>query len=295
MSYVTSPYAPRARRAAVNLVLKEGWSAAAVARHVGVHRSTIGRWLRKAQYLHGRTYIYNLSSRPHTSPRALDREIISQIVWLRRISGRCALVIWLQLRQLGISVSLSSVERTLRRKGLLKPRSKWVRHRLATPRPRTLQPGDLVQMDTVHFVWPDGRRGYLYTVIDTWSRWAYAEYRDQIRPGVAADVLLRAWAQAGFRFQVVQTDHGLEFSSQFKARLQAQGIAHRHSRLRRPNDNAHIERFNRTIQEECFGGLRPRAADAAQKLTSWLRYYNTQRLHLGIMATPEEIVAKVVR
>jgi transposase InsO family protein len=295
MSYVTSPYAPRARRAAVNLVIKEGWSAAAAARHAGVHRSTVGRWLVKARSVHGTSYLYNASARPKTSPRALDQRTVNQICILRRTLRRCAPVVHAHLYELGVVVSLSSVERTLKRRGLLKPRSKWARFRPSVPRPRVERPGDLIQTDTVHYVWPDGRRAYLYTVIDVCSRWAHVEYHNRIRPGLAAAVVLRAQERAGFAFRMVQSDNGPEYSSWFTDRLSSAGIASRHSRVRRPNDNAHIERFNRTIQEECFRGLRPRAADAARLLDEYLRYYNEARLHLGIgLSTPARIVAKVM-
>ncbi len=294
MSYVTSPYAPRARREAVNLVINEGWTAAAAARHAGVHRSTIGRWLKKAARLHGGKFLYNESSRPKHPAGQLDPQLVAQIVVLRRTLRRCAPVIHWHLQELGVTVSLSSVQRTLRRRGLTRPRSKWARYRPSVPRPRVLQPGDLVQTDTVHFVRPDGQRVYLYTVIDLASRWAYAEYHERVKPEIAAGVVLRAQEQAGFVFRMVQSDNGPEYSKWFTDRLKAAGVASRHSRVRRPNDNAHIERFNRTIQEECFRGLRPRAASAARVLTDWLMYYNTQRLHLGIMATPDRIVAKVV-
>lgn len=295
MSYVTSPFAPRARWEAINLVRKQGFTKAQAARHVGVHRSTIGRWLVKARHLHGNTYIYNDSSRPKKSARCLDPNIVAQIVLLRRTLRRCAPVIHAHLLELGVQVSLSSVRRTLKRQGLVKLRSKWARFRPAAPRPPVVRPGDLVQIDTVHFVQPDGRRSYLYTLLDVASRWAYAEYHEKISQHVAAQVVLRARKRAGFSFGMVQSDHGPEFGRWFTDQLTAHGIASRHSRVRRPNDNAHLERFNRTIQEECFGGLRPQAATAAHTLGVYLQYYNEARLHLGLgCQTPGRIVAKLL-
>jgi transposase InsO family protein len=55
--------------------------------------------------------------------------------------------------------------------------------------------------------------------------------------------------------------------------------------LHRPNDNAHIERFNRTIQTECIGHYWNRSVPLPSqqaKLTAWLEYYNNDRVHLGI-------------
>ncbi|MBL8030699.1 MAG: transposase [Candidatus Doudnabacteria bacterium] len=70
----------------------------------------------------------------------------------------------------------------------------------------------------------------------------------------------------------------------------------RHSRLHRPNDNAHIERFNRTIQEECIGHSWDRSVPLPSqqaKLCAWLGYYNTQRVHLGIhMLTPMQMLQR---
>jgi transposase len=125
MSYVTSPFAPKARWEAINLVRKRGFTKAQAARHVGVHRSTIGRWLKKAQGLDGHSYLRNASARPKTSPGALDRQTVNQICILRRTLRRCAPVIWAHLAELGVVVSLSSVKRTLKRQGLIRPRSKW--------------------------------------------------------------------------------------------------------------------------------------------------------------------------
>jgi len=71
-------------------------------------------------------------------------------------------------------------------------------------------------------------------------------------------------------------------------------LSHRHSRIRTPNDNAHIERFNRTIQDECINRI-PKDFKLWQKeIPEYLRYYNTERPHMGLgMKTPEEIIKSV--
>ena len=51
MPYVTSPYAPVARRKAANLVLRHGHACAEVARMTGVHRATVGTWVKKAEQM----------------------------------------------------------------------------------------------------------------------------------------------------------------------------------------------------------------------------------------------------
>lgn len=90
---------------------------------------------------------------------------------------------------------------------------------------------------------------------------------------------------------MIQSDHGPEFSTWFTHALLRMRIGHRHSRVRKPNDNAHIERFNRTIQEECLIGV-PRQVDTfTQAICEYLPYYNTERLHMGIdFKTPAQML-----
>ncbi|PIP17804.1 MAG: hypothetical protein COX43_02305 [Parcubacteria group bacterium CG23_combo_of_CG06-09_8_20_14_all_35_9] len=79
----------------------------------------------------------------------------------------------------------------------------------------------------------------------------------RIGAGISAKFLAEARINAGFEFKMVQTDHGPEFSQYFTLATNRAEISHRHSRVRKANDNAHVERFNRTIQEECFGVEKP--------------------------------------
>jgi transposase InsO family protein len=88
----------------------------------------------------------------------------------------------------------------------------------------------------------------------------------------------------------VQSDNGPEYSRFFEQAMQRHGIQTRHSRLHRPNDNAHIERFNRTLQTECIGYYWNRSVPLQTqqaRLAAYLEYYNNERVHLGIqMQTP---------
>jgi putative transposase len=150
-------------------------------------------------------------------------------------------------------------------------------------------------MDTVHLMRSNGTRYYLYTVIDVCSRVAHAEYRPNISQREAFEVLLAAQEKAGFGFEMVQTDHGPEFGRWFAGMVGSRGIKVRHSRVRRPNDNAHIERFNGIVQQECLVRYRVAEEDTTSYLKDYLVYYNTKRLHGGInWNTPSQIVAKVL-
>jgi len=290
MAYSKNPHLPRVRREAVRLVKQEGWSTRKVARHFGYTHSAIVKWC-KRDPTGGWRKIETVSSKPRTSPRALPREIVHAIIKKRIGRRRCGQVIHRELLADGIAVSLCSVQRTLKRCQLLKERSPWKRPHDATPRPEAVHPGALLQCDTVHFVLPDGSRLYVYTLIDLFSRWAYAEVVEKIGAEESVRFIRRAQARAPFRFEMVQTDHGPEFSTWFTHALQRMQIGHRHSRVRKPNDNAHIERFNRTVQEECLVGVPRQINTFALALNEYLPYYNTERLHMGIdFKTPAQML-----
>ncbi len=74
----------------------------------------------------------------------------------------------------------------------------------------------------------------------------------ELRQTISLDVTLRAQESMSFSFTTIQSDNGPEFQRYFHDMLAVKGIALRHSRVRQSNDDAHIERFNRTIQEECL-------------------------------------------
>ena len=96
---------------------------------------------------------------------------------------------------------------------------------------------------------------------------------------------------------MVQSDNGLEFARYFEERLETRGIQIRHTRLGRPNDNAHIERFNRTIQEECTGNYYLETEPLKSmdnKIISYIDFYNHKRIHLGIgYRTPAEMLHRL--
>lgn len=291
MAYTKNPALPRVRREAVYLVKQKGWSTRKVARHFGYTQSAIVKWCAKDP-TGGFRRIETQSSKPKTSPRALSRAVVHAIIKKRVGRRRCGQVIHRELLADGVSVSLCSVQRTLKRCHLLKERSPWKRPHDATERPEALYAGALLQCDTVHFWLPEGSKLYVYTLIDLYSRWAYAEASPQLRAHTSAHFLARAQKKAQFPFHMIQTDHGPEFSTRFTHILFAQGIAHRHSRVRQCNDNAHVERFNRTLQDECLTGVPRNILSFRKALRRYLPYYVNDRLHMGIdFKTPAQMLS----
>jgi len=291
MAYTKNPYMPRVRREAAQMVHK-GFTPTEVGRRFGVGSSTICKWIKKAKK-YGYHPIPTLSSRPRHHPDELPKNIIDRIVDVRLEHNRCSEVVHETLRQEGIMVSLSSVKRTLERSYLIKKRSPWKRYRPHQERPLVLNPGDLVELDTIHLMTGPKKRIYVLTLIDVHSRWAYAKAYEKINGKTSVLFLEEAQRHASFRFNTIQTDHGSEFSTFFTKRVLN---LHRYTRIGKPNDNAHIERFNRTLQEECLDRYARTVLEQNCAMRAYLSYYNGERLHLGIkFKTPMQLLADRVQ
>ena len=288
MPYSTNPNLPKVRREAVRLVCYRGWSMRKVARYIGVYPSTVSRWV-KLDPTGGWRLIPTQNSKPHHHPRQLNEETINAVLNYRERHQRCAEVLHHLLLKDGYQISLSSVKRTLRRHGLTRF-SKWKKWHQYPPRPIPEKPGILVEIDTI-FDGEPKERLYVYTLIDIRSRWSYAQPTLHINTHKSLAFVKGAEAVAPFLFITLQSDHGSEFSKWFTKRIIENGMAHRHSRVRMPSDNGHLERFNRTLQDECLRRI-PRNLKSWQKeIPEYIWYYNHERPHMGLdMRTPLEVL-----
>lgn len=269
------------------MVRQEGRSVSEVARYFGYTKGAVSKWCQKVP-MAGAHEIPTRSSRPHHSPNELSRDIVDKIVAYKKKYKRCSEVIHQHLLNDGIVVSLNSVKRKLDDAGLVKKRSPWKRLHLSEKRPMLMKPGDLVMVDTIHLMLDEKTRIYVYTLIDVYSRWCFAWATPRINTRKSAEFLAMAEAHASFKFNCIQSDHGSEFSQHFTERIK---ILHRHSRVRRPNDNAHLERFNRTLQDECLRGLAVNVRIFNRELPRYLEHYNNERLHMGIdFKTPRSML-----
>ena len=281
---------------AVRRIRERGIGVRQMARNVGVAPSTVSRWMQQAPATESVNEIPTRSSRPHSCPHATPDSIVKRILVLRRTYGRCSEVIHAMLQREGITVSLSTVKRVLMRHGMIRRRSPHKPWYQSGERPIAEKPGDLVEMDSIHVYLRGHYVSFIMTVLDCFSRWAFARAMPRLGCPATARILFAAQKQSGFAFRTVQSDHGSEFQSFFTGRLNTAGIRHRHIRVRKPNDNAHIERFNRTLQEELSDELN-RFGHNVQRLNHslirYLTYYNEQRPHLGLgCSTPAEVLRR---
>lgn len=320
MSYSTNPHAPKARGNAIKALIIERKAVNAIVKQFGVNRTTIWRWKKKWEKQNSTVQFTNdnrpsipvgldfrfqdvrwniptITSAPHTHPSRISETVIQRILAIRKSHNRCAEVIQHQLTQEGIVVGLTSIKRILDKNHCINHWSKWKKRRINTPRPIANAPGELVEVDTVHYVDQiTGKRAYITTVIDLYSRMAYARPSYKLLPGEATKAILEARQKFGFEFQTIQSDNGPEFSSYFTTVLEKHSIRHRHTRVHKPNDNAHIERFNRTLRDECIGYHKSRSLTLpllVTKLNNYLDYYNHNRLHLGLQCkTPIQMLQR---
>ena len=322
MSYCTGKHIEKSRGKAMKMLVIEKQPVGVVADRFGVHRSTIWRWHQKWQ-LQNRDKVltnhYRSSRKPGTrfrwesvcwdipslsaAPRnshTLSDDLVQLVLDVRDQLKRCAEVVWYHINQvLYIKISLSSVRRILKRHGKMeKPKFHRNRRYKGIPRPKVLSPGDLVEIDTIHLFNPISKqKRYIYTVIDLYTRMAYARVYKELKPINSLNTILEAEQYFGFKFKTVQSDNGLEFARYFEARLESKGTKIRHTRLGRPNDNAHIERFNRTLQEECTGNYYLESESLKtmdDKILSYIDFYNYHRIHLSISyRTPAEMLHRL--
>lgn len=290
--YISNPRMPQVRKEAVRLV-RSGWTMVKVADHLGFSQGVISKWVAKAP-ADGRKTIPTLSSRPHHHPKELPDELVGAIIAYRKKYRRCAQVLQYLLERDGIDVSLSSVKRTLKRERLTYP-SPWKKWHTYPPRPLPEKPGNLVEIDTI-VDGPHTDRLYVYTLLDVCSRWAFALPVLRISTPASLRFVEGARTASPFVFATLQSDHGSEFSKGFTKRIVSLGMAHRHSRVRTPNDNAHVERFNRTIQDECLSRIPKSLRSYQREIPDFLEYYNTERPHMGlVMKTPMDIIKTIPR
>lgn len=167
--------------------------------------------------------------------------------------------------------------------------------------------GDLVAVDTFFVGTLKGvGKVYLQTVLDCFSRYAWARFYTSKLPITAVHVLNEAvlpfFESHAARVHTILSDNGREFCGRpdqhpYELFLQLEEIEHRTTKVRRPQSNGFIERFHRTLLDE---HLRPSGRtkwyesieEMQADLNAYLQLYNCKRPHRGRNMngrTPEQV------
>ena len=145
-------------------------------------------------------------------------------------------------------------------------------------------PGDCGAFDTVEY-FLDGLRRYVITFTDQYSRFGFA-WATHSHASLAAkeffDIVTEVFP---YPLQSVLTDNGSEFMKHFDEELRRLHKNHWHTYPKTPKMNAHVERFNRTLQEEFIDYheellLTPNQFN--RELIPWLLWYNAERPHWAL-------------
>lgn len=156
----------------------------------------------------------------------------------------------------------------------------------------------LWHVDTVIFTLSHGGYRYLLTSIDDFSKVAYARLYTTHSSKNATDFLKRLHYLTEGEMINLHHDNGSEFKADFEQACKLLSLPQWYSRVKTPTDNAVLERFNRTIQEE-FVDLTDVGLEEInpfnERLTEWLVEYNSIRPHQALdYLTPLEYIDNVL-
>ena len=130
------------------------------------------------------------------------------------------------------------VKKTNRQKVLKKPKDLVPKY-----------PGHVIALDTIEKQ-KDGRRIYILTAIDIFTRTIFAIATRSHSSKTFAHFFFLIMGLFPYEIKNVLTDNGSEFKKYLNELLKQNGITHYHTYPKTPKMNAHVERFNRTLQEE---------------------------------------------
>lgn len=288
----------------IKALRKYGGNISLAAQELGLARSTLWRWKQRSSQ-HGRYLaIYRTkrkSTRPHHISYILTQQEKSDIIALRKARGWTAEKIKVHLK---LKVAHRTIHRFLRRVGMVKvggyhrrPRFQKTVHMHV----KNVTTIGYLQMD-VKVVTPELSglpwTCFEYAVIDIYSRYKEAVILNQLDQDGAMAALLEIMPKLPFKPVFIQTDNGLEFQARFQKFCTDMGLKHHLIHKSSPNENAVIERSFPTDEEEFYFRIKDRPEhydDLRQQLAVYLKYYNYERLHLGInLKTPAEVVAYVL-
>lgn len=139
-----------------------------------------------------------------------------------------------------------------------------------------------------------GRRFRTFNVVDDFNREAL---HIEIDTSITSMRLVRVFQQLQIQQglpEILRTDNGPEFLGEaFTSWAKEAGMAIQYIQPGKPNQNAYIERFNRTYREELLNQYLFNSLDDAREATYWwMREYNEERPHDALAdRTPVEVRA----
>jgi len=271
--------------------LGEGVNFSHLCAEYGVARSTGYRWLNRYHEVGQFSLLRERSRRPHHSPGKTPHEIEERVVDLRKRFGWGARKLQKLLSVKGHDVPVSTLNRMIKRNGLLRVREC---HRPAMSRFEREQPNELWQMD-FKGEFPL-KRGYCYplTILDDHSRFALGVFGLPHQRAESVERCLRQTFETYGVPQAMLMDHGTPWWSTTNGHglttvsvmLIKQGMRLYLSGVRHPQTQGKIERFHRTLKDHVRHHGKRRTLDAYCDLFASFRdEYNHLRPHEAHLLT----------
>jgi transposase len=234
----------------------------ATCRYFGITRQAFYKWLRRYEE-QGLEGLRDRSRRPHVIPHETKPEVVGKIIYLRQHYHFGPYKISMYLKPYhDVAVSPSGVWRILKRLKMsrLPASQRYKRHTDRWKRCEKPLPGHRVQVD-VKFIAPlkgMRKRHYQFTAIDDCTLIRVLRIYDRCNQQSSIRFLDYVLEKLPFKAEVIQTDNGADFGSQFHYRVLDRGIGHVYIKPATPRLNGKVERSHRIDAEEFYRMLEGR-------------------------------------
>ena len=270
-----------------------GANVSGLCREFGVSRRTGYRWLDRYRAAGSLRGLSERSRRPHTSPDRTSTEVEARVMALRERYDWGGRKLQVLLKREGIALSESTINRILKRRGLIAP---WRSHQPAVQRFERQRCNELWQMDFKGDYRLGRGRCYPLSLLDDHSRYVVGLHAVA---GLDTATVRRCLVNTFERYGVPEAilmDHGIPWWGNSNARgltrvsvdLLRQNIQLCFSGVRHPQTQGKVERFHRTLSDELRRRNIPNTIDAFQvRLDQFRELYNQIRPHEALhMAVP---------
>lgn len=165
----------------------------------------------------------------------------------------------------------------------IKPRKRLVRQ-APEPLEEPSEPNQCWSMDFMHDQLADGRSIRTFNVIDDHSREVLGIEVDFSLPAERVIRALQQIIEWRGKPSAIRCDNGPEYvGSTITAWAEKAGIQLRYIQPGKPQQNAYIERFNRTVRHEWLGQYQwDSLAQVQEAATEWMWSYNHERPHMAL-------------
>ena len=135
------------------------------------------------------------------------------------------------------------------------------------------------------YLWVSGRWYFFIGVLDSFSRyivhWELLEIASAAAVRAVIQTALRKYPDKKPR---LVTDNGVQFTAkEFRELVKEFSLKDIKIRIKHPESNGAIERFHRSLREECLSDKELKDKySAADIISAWVDYYNNERLHASL-------------